>query len=200
MKKFVDCFSIFIIIVIIYIYFESKTSEIVYVESIVDNKKYLVRNMKDKEQAANLLAIVRTNISKLIEYLSVKYPQKPSVKRLKDKFNPDHMTETEGNSKYTSYSVNKGEKVVLCLREKDKQETLVDKNTIIFVALHEMAHIMTLSIGHTDEFWNNFKFLLKEGTIIGIYKCVDYDKEPIKYCGIEITQNPLSCSSINPNI
>ena len=31
-----------------------------------------------------------------------------------------------------------------------------------FVALHELSHVMTVSVGHTQEFWENFKFLLKE--------------------------------------
>jgi predicted metal-dependent hydrolase len=187
-----------VVIIIIYIYFESRTSEIIYVESIVDKEQYLVRNLKDKKAAADLLAKVRRNLCKVVLSLELQYPNKPSVIRLKQKFDPKNMTETEGNSKFTSYSVNKGEKVVLCLRAKDKDESLIDANTVTFVALHEMAHVMTLSIGHKEEFWNNFRFLLREATKLGVYKCVDYEKEPQKYCGIEITQNPISCTAINP--
>lgn len=200
MKSFVDFFSVVVLLIIIYIYIESRSSEIIYVESSIDKNKYLVRNLNDKNEAANLLATMRANITKLIDTLVKKYPNKDSVMRLKTKFNPNNMTETEGNSKYTSYSVNKGEKIVLCLRSKDSTEKLIDENTITFVALHEMSHIMTISLNHTEEFWDNFKFLLKEATLIGIYKCVNYDKEPKKYCGIEITQNPMTCANVNPDV
>ena len=32
---------------------------------------------------------------------------------------------------------------------------LVDKNLLLFVALHELSHIMTVSLNHTEEFWDN---------------------------------------------
>ena len=46
----------------------------------------------------------------------------------------------------------------------------------MFVAIHEIAHIMTLSVGHTEEFWNNFKFLLENAVELNIYTPVDYKK------------------------
>ena len=50
-----------------------------------------------------------------------------------------------------SFNLNKGEKVVLCIRTRDKKEELIEENTITFVAIHELAHVMTKSVGHTDE-------------------------------------------------
>ena len=61
----------------------------------------------------------------------------------------------------------------------------------MFVALHELAHIMTKSIGHTEEFWENFKFLLKESIKMNLYKKIDFQKNPHKYCGIEIKDSPI---------
>ena len=46
---------------------------------------------------------------------------------------------------------------------------LIDSNTLMYVALHEMAHICTESVGHTEEFWKNFKFLIIEAEAINIY-------------------------------
>ena len=60
----------------------------------------------------------------------------------------------------------------------------------MFVALHELSHIATKSIGHTTEFWNNFKFLLQEAVKIKIYEPVNYKKKPKNYCGMKITDNP----------
>ena len=54
-----------------------------------------------------------------------------------------------------------------------------------------MAHIMTLSIGHTPEFWKNFKFLLERAIELKIYKKEDYSENPKKYCGITVTSSPL---------
>jgi hypothetical protein len=68
---------------------------------------------------------------------------------------------------------------------------LIDINTLMFVALHELTHLMTESIGHKQEFWNNFKFMLKHASEEGIYDPVDYSKSPTDYCGLMIDDNPL---------
>ena len=49
---------------------------------------------------------------------------------------------------------------------------------------------MTKSIGHTPEFWENFKFLLKDANEIGIYTPEDYKRNNIEYCGMQIKDNP----------
>ena len=95
-----------------------------------------------------------------------------------DNFNPDNITETDKDSKYTSYSVNKGEKMVFCLRSRDEKNNLVDINTIMFVAIHELAHTMTKSIGHTQEFWDKFRTLLKNARKLGIKKRVNNNEKP----------------------
>ena len=55
---------------------------------------------------------------------------------------------------------------------------LIDENTLTFVALHEISHIATESIGHKKEFWENFKFILKNAVSLGIYEPKDYKKNP----------------------
>ena len=67
---------------------------------------------------------------------------------------------------------------------------LIDINTLTFVAIHELAHITTKSIGHKSEFWENFKFLLEEAKSAGIHQPEDYKKKPKEYCGMKITDNP----------
>ena len=67
---------------------------------------------------------------------------------------------------------------------------MIDENTLTFVAIHELAHVMSKSIGHKTEFWENFKFLLKDAVKMGLYKAVDYKKKPKEYCGMTITDNP----------
>ncbi len=172
--------------------FESFSNEIVYTKSKIDGKSYLVRNLPDKDKAANLLADLKEKCISLVRFLSLKYPKNPAVKRLLVKYNPDNITESSKNSKYTSYSVNKGEKIVFCIRSRDDKEKLVDPNVLMFVALHELAHVMTKSIGHTEEFWDNFRFLLQEAIIAKVYRYQDFRKKPVKYCGTEITDTPLN--------
>ena len=183
---------IFIVSFSLALQYETFSNEIIYVKSEVDGKVYLVRNLPDSKDAANLLATVKLKCVKLVGYLSEKYQNNPAIDRLILKYNPDNITESGKNSKYTSYSVNKGEKIVFCIRSRDGNEKLVNINTLIFVALHELSHIMTKSIGHTDEFWDNFKFLLREAISIKVYKYQDFRRKPVKYCGTEITDTPLN--------
>jgi predicted metal-dependent hydrolase len=58
------------------------------------------------------------------------------------------------------------------------------------VALHELSHIMTTSIGHKQEFWQNFKFVLENAKEANIYQPIDYKKNPKEYCGMTINDNP----------
>lgn len=187
---FTAVFIVIVIIFIIFIYKESKTADLVSVVSRLDNKEYKVRKAEDSIDAADLMASIRQSLDSLCDHLKVKYPNKKNVGRLIKKFKSENIRESASNSKYTSYSINKGEKIVLCMRSKETQQ-LEKKNTLLFVSLHELAHIMTLSVGHTDEFWNNFRFLLKQAVKLGIYKHVDFSSNPEPYCGITITDSPL---------
>ena len=79
----------------------------------------------------------------------------------------------------------------MCLRDKVPPYRLVDTNTVMFVVLHEMAHLMTTTIGHTPEFWTNFKQILHDAVGAGIYHTENYAKSPVSYCGMEITDSPI---------
>jgi hypothetical protein len=142
------------------------------------------------ELAANLLANVTQRCKDLVIYCGKKYPNDEDVQRLVQKFNPKKISETLPTSEYTAYSENKGEKIAFCLNKKKDGKELIDLNTLTFVAIHELSHIMTTSEGHKQEFWKNFKFLLENAKAAGIYDPVDYKKNPEPYCGMDITDNP----------
>lgn len=166
---------------------------LVNVKSSVDGQTYRVRDMKDKQSAADLLARVRQRMKKLMIHLQSTYPDKPQTKRLIQRFNADpvRILESTPDAEHTSYSVNKGEKVHLCLRQRQGgDESLVNENVMMFVSLHEMAHMVTDSIGHEPEFWNNFGWLLKEAEKIGVYQYQDFKAHPVRYCGTKITDQP----------
>jgi hypothetical protein len=205
MQKLVNFIVILVLIFILYIYLENRSYDVMYVKSTIDGNEYLVRNMKDKQEAANLLAKVRAKLVMLTEYLvglddaKVKLyskkatfeEMKSNIDRLKTRFQPNNISESTPHEKYTSYSVNKGEKIVFCLRAKNNKEHLVSENIIVFVALHELAHVMTKSVGHTDEFWSNFQFLLKIAVKLKLYQNTNYNNNPADYCGTKITDTPL---------
>ena len=165
--------------------------EVEYVKSSIDGKEYLVRSLPDKKQAADLMAQIVANLNRLASYLETSQPTDERTLRIVKNFNPESISEGSENAKYTSYSVNKGEKIVFCLRSRDKNNQLMDANTMTFVALHELAHIATETVGHDETFWKNFKWLLQNAVKIGVYKDQDFKKQPVEYCGIQITDSPL---------
>jgi predicted metal-dependent hydrolase len=178
---------------ITYAYMTSGPGNLVSVASRIDGREYMVQNLPDKEEAADRLAEIRRDISKvLFEYKQPEYSQDQACQILIKRFNPDNLMENDVASQHTSYSENKGEKIVICLRHKDQQGfPLVDKNTVMFVVLHECAHLMTFSNGHTQEFWNNFRRLLQDSMKLGVYNEVNYSRTPTAYCGMMITDSPL---------
>jgi hypothetical protein len=178
-----------IIAIFVYMNYIRKSLHLSLVESSIDNQKYLVRNLKDNKEAANKLAQLNQSLLSLIN--SIKSTKKDGVDRLVDNFNPRKITENIPGSMYVAYSVNKGEELSICLRDKDT-EKFMDQNTISFVAIHELAHIMSEDTGHTKEFWDNMKFLLEESSKIGVYTPIDYAKNPVIYCGMTIDNTPMN--------
>jgi len=172
------------------IYYESDAFNLKCIIASKDGNVYCVREREKLELAANLLADVTAKMNEIVVYMKEKYPNDPRVKRLVSGFNPKKICETLPTSELTAYSENKGEKLAFCLNTTKKGNKLIDLNTLTFVALHELSHIMTESVGHKQEFWQNFKFLLQNAKHSGIYDPIDYKKNPQQYCGMDITDNP----------
>lgn len=183
--------TIMMILIVIKLYYDSDYFNLKCVISDVNGKKYCVRDRDKLAEAADKLATASVNMTKLVDHCYNTYPDNPNIIRLKNGFNPKKIQETLPTSEFTAYSENKGEKLAFCLnKNKNGKGALIDDNTLMFVAIHELSHIATKKIGHTREFWDNFKFLLKEADKINIYKPVDYKKKPQEYCGMTIKDNP----------
>ena len=187
--------------ILLYYYFTQEWKpDLVLVKANTDNHYYEVRNMDDKKQAADMLATVRNKLKLLVTKLVQHYPNDKRVKLLQKRFKGDVLSELSSyaDPKYTSYSVAKGEKIVFCLRSRDAQQRLVSMQTLMFVAIHELAHVMSISIGHTEEFWNNMRFLLANAIVWKLYKPINYAEKPEPYCGLQITSSPLGpeCSQL----
>ena len=180
----------FVLIVCIKMYYESEENNLKCIISEVDGERYCVRERAKLNLAADLLANVTQKCKELVLYCGKKHPDNEDVQRLMQKFNPTKITETLPTSEYTAYSENKGEKLAFCLNKEKNGTQLININTLTFVAIHELAHIMTESEGHKQDFWQNFKFLLEQAKSANIYNPVDYKNNPEPYCGMKITDNP----------
>ena len=187
--EYVLCF--FVMVVLTTFYLNSDTFQLKCVISKVDGNTYCVRDNAYVKQSADLLAEVTLRMKKLVQHMKEKYSQRPDVQRLIDNFNPSRIVETLPTSQHTAYSEDKGKKIAFCLQKHKEDMKRIDINTLTFVAIHELSHLMTESIGHEQAFWKNFKFLLKNAVAIGIYDSIDYQQQPEPYCGMTIDDNPL---------
>ena len=186
MEEFLLFFlSVFVLFILIAKLFKNK--EIISLKSEIDGRTYIVRKLPNAQLAADKLASLNQKLVRLINSLDEN--EKDGIDDLKNNYNPDKISETGLDAKYTSYSVNKGEKISICVRQKETNEFIED-NTIIFVFIHELAHVMTDEIGHTDLFWENMAFLLKKAYEMGIYNPINYKANPEIYCGMEINSTP----------
>ena len=190
-----DKFTLFLLILIFififyYFYRTSDYFNLKCIVSTVDGNKYCVRDRKKIKEAVDILAKTMNECEKLINHLDKKYPKNKDVQRLQNKFDKSRVVETLPNSELKAYSENKGEKLAFCLNKNEIGTELIDENTLMFVALHELSHLMTVTIGHDETFWKNFKFLIEHAENIGIYKPIDYKNKNENYCGLEITDNP----------
>jgi hypothetical protein len=180
----------FILLLCLRIYYDSDAFNLKCIISSKDGNRYCVREREKLELAADLLATVTEKCKKMVLYMKEKHPDDPRVIRLVQGFNPKKISETLPTSELTAYSENKGEKLAFCLNTKKDGNRLIDINTLTFVALHELSHIMTETIGHKQEFWQNFKFLLTNAKEANIYQPIDYKNNPKEYCGMTINDNP----------
>jgi hypothetical protein len=183
---------ILIFLILYFIYINLYTDDnLIYEKATFDNDYYWVRNMSDKSQAANTLAVIKSNMRKLINYLQTNidnFPeQSSSIKDLVKRTKTIYIMETPKDDKFTSYTINKGEKIVFCLRSKILHN-IHDINTIMYVVIHELSHVASSTYGHNAEFKENFKFLLVQANKIGIYKPIDYRISPQDYCGMTINE------------
>jgi hypothetical protein len=195
-----------LIIIIVIIYFRVGHNEMVYVKSDFDNQSYMVRNRDDKKQAANMLARVKANIYAVTDYLANKlidpvtsrrerYKEfKPYILQLKNKIKNVVIRESSENTVYTSYTLNKGEQIVFCIRSKAITNVLTsnnihDINIIMYVTLHEMSHVACPEYHHTPLFKKIFRFICEEGIEMGIYKRIDFRTTPKEYCGMQINDS-----------
>jgi len=191
-EEFALCIFLFSIIIIYLISYLYKNYYMTKTVSSIDNRPYYFRKLDDSDKAADLLATINIKILKLINNLD---KNNGIFIPLIEGYIPENLRETYFNDDYKAYSVNKGTQLAICIRNKDN--TFIPINTIFFVVVHELAHIMTNEYGHTDLFWKNMNILLKESIKNNIYDPVDYNQFPVNYCEMEINSTPLDKNQLD---
>jgi len=187
--KEVTTILIVIVIIMISLNYYIKNKDVVLVKSNIDNRNYRIADAPDKVDVADLLAEINGNVLKMIDVL--KNNKDENVQRLCKNYNPDRLGENLEYKSYKAYSVNKGEEIVLCVRD-ENGKLIQDKNTMMFVLIHELAHVMTYEDGHPPIFWENMGYLLKQGANTGVYNPIDYSKNPVMYCGVLVNKKPYT--------
>ena len=150
------------------------------------------------DTAADTFAHINQVTTELINFLYDKYKnsdnkrKKSVVTYLKNRYNVENLRESSplNIEKDTSYTINKGDIIAICIRSSKLFNQIHDTETLIFVVLHEITHISIESYDHPDEFWEVFKFILIEAEENGFYKSPNFSKNPQEYCGIKINYNP----------
>jgi len=187
-------FIIIVVLLVILIFLLGfRKGTLKYVMSDIDDEYYLVRDLEDKQKAANMLARLKKNIHNLRNHLVQNissYPEMADyIRQLDRKLKYTEYHESEEDSVYTSYSVNKGEQIVFCLRSKENRDKLHKLNLVMYVTLHEMAHVACPEYGHTPLFKKIFAFLTQVAIDEGLYKKIPFDDNPKEYCGLTISDS-----------
>lgn len=159
----------------------------VYVLSKIDGKTYIVKNNSLSQESADALATINQKILKLKTYITTMDPKPGYAGRLNNYKYSENILNID-----TSFTINK-KYVYMCLTPKDNTY-VYDINTLMYIALHEFAHVCSKSSGHTREFMKIYKDLLKHAIDIGIYEYIDYRENPINYCGLAINMNMADLS------
>ena len=182
---------VLLITVLILVYILSDKTVMFYNASL--DSKYNV--LKDDEakmiETSNALAEIHSNVNTLIEYLRTHDASSSLLKTLGSRYTKGIISEAVIEKGSTSYTIDK-QNIHLCLRSRDSIKQVYDINTLMYVVLHELAHVVSKSIGHNDEFKTNFKYLVSSAIQAKVYTYVNYSKTPVHYCGINLTTNILN--------
>lgn len=177
-------------IALFYIYKFCKNKLKIKVKSVYDNLYYKVRSNIDVLKSTYYLSYLRkvgiillNNIDKKnLIFLNNFIGFNKAIKLI----NYIPINENIVNSKDTSYTINKGDKIILCIRS--QTGSFYNLNEIIYIFIHELSHIICNEIGHTDKFYNINRFLIKEAIRLNLYKFKNYKLNPINYCGIKLNE------------
>lgn len=214
-KKFFYYLGIILLTIIItfcFIYLLKPKDDVSHFTSTIDGKNYIIRDKgshETKQQVADYLSNISTKVDLLVDYMKRhSLPDQEVANRLYNRWRRCHLRETSSSEDSAAYTVNKGEEMRICIRKNnnlrhDNNSPLENPNTAMFVILHELSHVASVSYGHGEEFSENFSYIVHLASNLGIYKPENFTNTPIEYCGTVINTTPCShgtCSFSNLDI
>ena len=162
-----------------YVYM-SPVSDVSDVSGTSSSRVYKIKKYPLSQQitATNKLHQLYLHGLRLVKLLAKQYPQLPAT------YQAMEWKEGHNLGPYPAYTVNKGDTISICLRQPDGQ--WVDNNTLMYVLIHELTHMVTHSYGHAREFWDNMNYIIEIASSNNLYRPVNYRLHPVKYCGMII--------------
>ena len=188
-----DIKVLIILILLLLIFSKCVNNETFEVVKIGNNgKEYSVQEYPKPQEAANILAQLDTNINIFLSKLKETHSDDERIKRMSKNLKSTIIEEAPHKDGESTYTIKKGELMKICLRKKIKDKPFHTLNTLMFVVIHELAHVISVSVGHNEEFMTNFRFLLREAPKYDIdYEPIDYSENSMEYCGVKVTHNPF---------
>ena len=200
LQRLVVIFTIMFVVFCLIVRYQQRLQDVIWMKSSVDGTEYLVRNLPDSQQAANLLARLRRKLSAFVSYVETNATDlgdeycNLQINHLRSRYKPELLSESPADAEHTSYSVNK-KWIYMCLRDKTTSE-FIDENVLTYVAFHELIHVMTTEVGHSGMFWENFRWALQIANQQGWWRFRDFSRDPAQYCGMTIAASPYDTNEL----
>ena len=203
-RNYDKCLLFIVCLLLLYIISTKIIDTNVWYKSSLNGKMYKVMNDGKEAVTANKLALVEYKLNHLCKIVCGPQGGSPHFMdgargKLQSRWPKIKIREVSPGEPEAAYVLNKGPDMRFCVQNKETEIGEKD-NLMMFVAIHEMAHIMSDSFGHGQEFLNNFKGLLDIATknqIVNplngkrelIYTPKDFLSQPTQYCGTKINRN-----------
>uniref|UniRef100_A0A6C0I868 WLM domain-containing protein n=1 Tax=viral metagenome TaxID=1070528 RepID=A0A6C0I868_9ZZZZ len=157
----INCLITVSIITGLFIFYFYVYDGTILVRSTLDSQEYYVRNSSNSQLKANMLSLLNMKLNILVDSLSKEPNKTIPIERLIQNWNQKVTLKEIGNMETdAAYVINK-KYMSFCLKAFNKEPvTLEHINLFTYVGIHELAHVMSIEVGHGDEFKINFKYLL----------------------------------------
>jgi hypothetical protein len=156
----------------------------IYVTSIIDKHDYIVNNTGNIQEAADVLAQLKSNLILFVVHLNIikdTYPEHITyINTLNTKIYDMKIYENSDYTHLTSHVMDKNE---LHLNIRDKDDKFYNINLLMYICLHLLACVVNPEVGHTIHFSKINKFLIERA--IEMHILIHFETQQ-SYCGMTI--------------
>ena len=195
----IKIFLVILLLTLVYLFYQFIYDGTEHYRSKVDNNLYKIRKGENSQLRADILATLNKKFGIVINALKndPKYNTLDSVKRLANTWKNGITIKEIGNMESdAAYVINK-KYMSFCIQTKTGKYNMSDINLITYVGLHELAHIMSVEIGHGPEFVQNFELLLSYAKKLTYFDTILNEEVPLyiqlnkiktadNYCGVPL--------------